>query len=180
MRVRYKDVFLRRRAVKIMAKILFTALLAITGSAFADIKIPMYLTVKTGSGSSIGYVLAKQTSYGVLFTPHLHGLPAGVHGFHIHQNPVCSDTGMGAGGHLDPENTGKHLGPYNDQGHLGDLPVLIVNNQGVADIPILAPRLKLSDIEKHSLMIHQGGDNYSDEPQPLGGGGPRIACGIIP
>lgn len=27
-----------------------------------------------------------------------------------------------AGGHLDPEKTGKHLGPYNDKGHLGDLP----------------------------------------------------------
>ena len=29
-------------------------------------------------------------------------------------------------------------------------------------------------------MIHAGGDNYSDEPQPLGGGGGRIACGVIP
>ncbi|WP_324128836.1 superoxide dismutase family protein, partial [Acinetobacter baumannii] len=28
-------------------------------------------------------------------------------------------------------------------------------------------------------MIHAGGDNYSDSPQPLGGGGARIACGVI-
>ena len=28
-------------------------------------------------------------------------------------------------------------------------------------------------------MIHAGGDNYSDQPQPLGGGGARIACGVI-
>jgi Cu-Zn family superoxide dismutase len=28
-------------------------------------------------------------------------------------------------------------------------------------------------------MIHEGGDNYSDEPAPLGGGGARIACGVI-
>ena len=28
-------------------------------------------------------------------------------------------------------------------------------------------------------MIHVGGDNYSDMPLPLGGGGARIACGVI-
>jgi hypothetical protein len=34
--------------------------------------------------------------------------------------------------------------------------------------------LKLSDIEGRALMIHAGGDNYSDTPKPLGGGGDRI------
>jgi hypothetical protein len=28
-------------------------------------------------------------------------------------------------------------------------------------------------------MIHAGGDTYSDAPEPLGGGGPRIACGVV-
>jgi Cu-Zn family superoxide dismutase len=28
-------------------------------------------------------------------------------------------------------------------------------------------------------MIHEGSDNYSDEPKPLGGGAGRIACGIV-
>jgi Cu-Zn family superoxide dismutase len=28
-------------------------------------------------------------------------------------------------------------------------------------------------------MIHQGGDNYSDDPKKLGGGGARVACGVI-
>lgn len=28
-------------------------------------------------------------------------------------------------------------------------------------------------------MIHKGGDNYSDEPAALGGGGARFACGVI-
>lgn len=28
-------------------------------------------------------------------------------------------------------------------------------------------------------MIHAGSDNYSDDPKPLGGGGDRIACGVI-
>jgi Cu-Zn family superoxide dismutase len=27
--------------------------------------------------------------------------------------------------------------------------------------------------------VHAGGDNYADEPQPLGGGGARTACGVV-
>ena len=30
-----------------------------------------------------------------------------------------------------------------------------------------------------ALMIHVGGDNMSDQPKPLGGGGARYACGVI-
>ena len=29
-------------------------------------------------------------------------------------------------------------------------------------------------------MIHSGGDNYSDAPEKNGGGGERIACGVMP
>jgi Cu-Zn family superoxide dismutase len=46
-------------------------------------------------------------------------------------------------------------------------------------MPLLAPRLKLADIKGRSLMIHAGGDNYSDTPAPLGGGGARAACGVV-
>jgi Cu-Zn family superoxide dismutase len=28
-------------------------------------------------------------------------------------------------------------------------------------------------------MIHESGDNYSDTPKKLGGGGGRIACGVV-
>ena len=28
-------------------------------------------------------------------------------------------------------------------------------------------------------MIHAGGDNYADTPKPSGGGGERIACGVV-
>ncbi|MFP5305560.1 MAG: superoxide dismutase family protein, partial [Gammaproteobacteria bacterium] len=44
--------------------------------------------------------------------------------------------------------------------------------------PVLAPRIEPQQIEGHALMIHAGGDNYSDQPQKLGGGGARIACGV--
>lgn len=160
--------------------LLATICLASTTAALADITVPMFFTADKGVGKSVGTVVISENKYGLLFTPHLHGLPPEVHGFHIHQNPSCDEDGNAAGGHLDPKNTGKHLGPYNDNGHLGDLPALAVNADGTADLPVLAPRLKhLSDVKNHSLMLHAGGDNYSDTPAKLGGGGARMVCGVI-
>lgn len=85
---------------------------------------------------------------------------------------------MTAGGHLDPQKTEHHLGPYNPKGHLGDLPAIYINADGSVTTPVLAPRIKVNDIIGHSLMIHNGDDNYSDTPQ-LGGAGPRMVCGVI-
>ena len=84
---------------------------------------------------------------------------------------------LAAGGHYNPHNIAHHGSPTT--GHLGDLPALVVNDKGFATTPVIAPRLKLSDIQGRAIMIHAGGDNYSDTPQPLGGGGARIACGVI-
>jgi superoxide dismutase, Cu-Zn family len=43
----------------------------------------------------------------------------------------------------------------------------------------VAPHLPVADVKGHSIMIHVGGDNYSDQPAPLGGGGARFACGVV-
>src|SRR5262252_9515479 len=85
--------------------------------------------------------------------------------------------GMAAGGHFDPANTGKHLGPHGE-GHKGDMPVLTVDASGKATEAVVVPRLTMADVKARSIMIHAGGDNYSDQPAPLGGGGARIACGV--
>jgi Cu-Zn family superoxide dismutase len=142
------------------------------------IVVKMYQTALTGNGLFIGTIKLTETPYGVMITPSVYLTP-GLHGFHVHENPSCEDMGMAAGGHLDPEHTGKHAGPYSSKGHVGDLPVLYVNKNGVANLPSLAPRLKLADLRGHALMIHFGGDNYADYPQKLGGGAARIACGVI-
>jgi Cu-Zn family superoxide dismutase len=86
--------------------------------------------------------------------------------------------GLAAGGHYDPATTGRHEGP-GGKGHLGDLPALTVGADGKATAPVTAPRLKVADVLGRSLMVHAGGDNYADSPAPLGGGGGRIACGVI-
>jgi len=159
-----------------------------SGVAWSDTtKIEMVTATASGSGPAIGTIVVKDTPYGVLFTPDLAGLTPGLHGFHVHENPDCGPKekngamvpGLAAGGHYDPAGTGRHEGPYGD-GHLGDLPPLYVDSDGKATHPVLAPRLKTADLKGRSLMIHAGGDNYADHPAKLGGGGARMACGVVP
>ena len=162
-----------------LLKMLMLSLMLGSAAAYADqVTVKIYST--DNAHKLLGTVVAKDTKKGLELMPHLIGLPAGAHGFHVHAHASCEHDGMDAGAHLDPANTGKHLGPYSKDGHLGDLPVLVVNDKGMANKSELARRLTVKDIKGHALMIHAGGDNYSDEPKPLGGGGARIACGLVP
>lgn len=166
--------------MNITRKLLFPALcIMLSSSAYAKLTIPMSLTTASNSVEKVGTIIAEDTPYGLLLTPNLHGLTPGVHGFHLHQNSSCADMGKAAGGHFDPQSTGSHLGPYTDQGHLGDMPALFIDISGNATMPMLAPRLKEADFKGHAVMIHADGDNYSDVPKKLGGGGARQACGIV-
>jgi Cu-Zn family superoxide dismutase len=152
-----------------------------------EITVRMTAVDASGSGAAIGTVRIFETRYGVVFEPALSGLAPGLHGFHVHERPDCGAAqqdgkavaGLAAGGHYDPQGTKKHGTPWGD-GHLGDLPALYVAPDGSARQPVLAPRLKLADVRDRSLMIHAGGDNHADHPAPLGGGGARVACGVIP
>lgn len=160
--------------------------LLLSSAAWADITVPMNIVDEKGVGNSIGQVVIGESPYGLVFTPVLSGLAPGLHGFHVHENPSCAPmekdgkmvTALAAGGHYDPTGSKKHGLPWGD-GHLGDLPALYVDASGSATNPVLAPRLKLADVMGRSLMIHVGGDNHADHPAPLGGGGARLACGVI-
>jgi len=176
-----------------IAFILTTFALGATGSAHAQtasapaLHADMALTTPSGAGASVGEITMTQTPSGVMFALDLHGLAPGQHGFHIHANPSCAPTvtaekttpAGAAGGHLDPAKTGMHMGPLGD-GHLGDLPFVQVDAGGDAHLILTAPRIQsLGQLRGHSLIIHAGGDNYADQPSPLGGGGARVACGVI-
>lgn len=152
----------------------------------ADLKVSLKMATDKGDGAEVGTVTISETRYGLVFTPALTGLPSGLHGFHVHENGSCGPNKKdgktvpagAAGGHLDPAGAKRHGAPWGD-GHLGDLPALTVDDKGVASNPVLAPRLKLADVKGKALMVHAGGDNHADHPAPLGGGGARIACGVI-
>ncbi|MGK3141181.1 superoxide dismutase [Cu-Zn] SodC [Pantoea sp. C2G6] len=163
------------------------ALLACGTAQAASEQVTLNQVSAEGIGTSLGTVKIEETQYGLQFTPTLQGLQPGIHGFHVHAEGSCEPgksegkvvAAGAAGGHFDPASSGKHRGPY-AEGHAGDLPALYVDDRGSASYPVLAPRLKsLSDIKGKALMVHVGGDNHADHPQPLGGGGARYACGVI-
>ena len=163
--------------------------LALIGTAQGqELRAEMYLITPEAMNKPIGLVLITSTGAGVKLVADLQGLPPGQHGFHVHENDDCGSgpdddgtiaAGMAAGGHYDPERTAAHLGPEG-HGHLGDLPFLTVQADGKGVGEAIAPRIKnAAQLKGKALIIHASGDNYSDQPQPLGGGGARIACGII-
>ena len=179
--------------MKKLAAITMGVLVVFLAVRAGDAKAPKPVTVKIdlidakGIGKSVGTVTIKETAEGLELDANLKGLPPGEHGFHLHETGSCAaadkdgtpTAGQAAGGHYDPEGTKAHRGPGGG-GHKGDLPKLEVDAKGSANVQLKVPALKLVDARGKALVIHEGGDNYSDTPKPLGGGGARIACGVVP
>lgn len=173
---------------KLLSMSLIGMALGLASAAQAEIlMIPMHLVDEKGVQEQVGEVVVTPSEYGLVFTAAMQNLEPGLHGFHVHEAPSCDPLEKdgkvipagAAKGHWDPEKTGQHGEPWG-KGHMGDLPALFVGKDGESSQPVLAPRLKnVDDLRGHSLMVHFGGDNHSDHPEPLGGGGARMACGVI-
>lgn len=158
------------------------------GVAQADsVKVPVNKITDEGVGEAIGFItFADDGKGGVDVLVDIIGISEGEHGMHVHENPSCAPAekdgkkvaGLAAGGHFDPDKTGRHEGP-GKHGHKGDLPAINADAKGAVSAKLHAPNLSVKDLKGRSIMIHAGGDNYSDQPAPLGGGGARIACGVI-
>jgi len=159
----------------------------VVGGAQADeLVVKVNHISEKGVEQNIGTIKLTDSKTGLIITPNLKQLTPGLHGFHVHQNPECGTkekdgkmtAGLAAGGHYDPTESGKHAGPIG-HGHMGDLPAIEVAGNGRATKSMTVARLKVEFLQGRSLMIHEGGDNYSDQPKPLGGGGSRVACAIV-
>lgn len=178
----------RLRSIAILGLFVASFLLIRTHTACAATATATINSISaTGIGASLGTVTFMDSAHGLVITPKLSALPPGQHGLHIHDKGDCGPgmnqgkpaAGFAAGGHYDPAHTKKHLGPLSTAGHRGDLPVLVVDSRGDATEAVTASHLTVEQVRGRSIMIHAGGDNYSDTPAPLGGGGARIACGVI-
>jgi Cu-Zn family superoxide dismutase len=169
-----------------LATLLGTAAPALA-AAPKPLKVKLDFITADGVGKPAGTITIKETKDGVTLETDLKGLPPGEHGFHMHEKASCDaadkdgkkTAGQAAGAHFDPDATKVHKGPEGG-GHKGDLPKLTVNDKGVSKEKLVVKGLKLADFAGHALMIHEGGDNYADAPKPLGGGGARIVCGVVP
>jgi Cu-Zn family superoxide dismutase len=178
------------RVASVSRQILALLMLTVTGAwattvAAKDVTVDMHSVTDSGIGDKIGTIVITPKQKGLSFKVDLTGIPAGEHGFHLHAKGDCSPgtkdgkptAALAAGGHYDPAQTKTHAGPMR-AGHKGDLPFLTATDKGV-NVVVAAPRLTLSDVSGRALVIHAGGDNYTDQPENGGGMG-RIACGVVP
>lgn len=172
-----------RRQIAILGMFLVSV-----GASASDNTVNMFQATKEGAGAKAGSVAISNSADGAVFSVQLSGMaPGSNHGFHIHAVGNCDPKekngklvpALAAGGHWDPEGTGRHEG-WKGNGHMGDLPMLTADQNGNINTQVNAPRIKeIEALSGLALMVHAGGDNYSDTPKKLGGGGARMFCGII-
>lgn len=136
------------------------------------------------TGDSLGKIKLAEQPKGVKMSVNLTGLTPGVHAIHIHEKGKCQAPDFkSAGNHFNPEN--KDHGLLNPKGaHAGDLPNLIVEDDGSVKVEIVAPGVTLENgktslftKEGTSIVIHEGKDDGMT--QPAGDSGNRVACGEI-
>jgi len=111
-------------------------------------------------------------------------LPPGVYAMHIHDAGFCDPPDFQtAGGHFNPH--GRKHGLSNPQGpHAGDMPNLVVPEDGKVSIVVTLREVTLKE-GNHSLLrapgtslvIHTDPDDQKTDP--AGNSGARIACAVI-
>ncbi len=158
--------------------------LVAAGTAFAqnDQANTASVAMMNKDGQPAGSVTLTGTPNGVLLRPDLTGLPAGVHGFHIHETGECDAAGgfESAGGHFAPGGN-SHGFKVEGGPHAGDMPNQRVDEGGNLQSDIFNAEVTLGDgadsIRGLALIVHEGADDY--ESQPSGDAGSRLACGVI-
>ncbi len=143
----------------------------------------------TGSAVFTEYQFGTQTLVKIVLT--MEGNPAnikpGQHAVHIHEKGTCEGEFKCAGGHFDPGPAGNPDPDVNHPFHAGDLPNIVIDENGKGVLEAVTTRVTLSEGplcilsgEGSALMIHANQDPYKGGEHMSGvSGGPRIACGII-
>ncbi len=137
----------------------------------------------TEANSSIsGKVTFQETAEGLIIHAEFQNAPPGKHGFHIHENGDCGDSGKAAGGHYNPEGVphGLLLKDGLSHAHAGDLGNIDIAADGSGKLDAVIPGLTLQGgkykLFGRSVILHEKEDDFG---QPTGNAGGRIGCGII-
>ena len=144
----------------------------------------MHADFVDAKGSKVGTATLTQTSKGVRISLSVTGLPAGVHGIHIHTVGMCQGPNFAsAGGHFNPDM--KKHGKDNPDGAARGRPAEFQRGrkrQGQGDDDDGDGYARRRDEFALSsggtaLVIHAGPDDYKTDP--AGNSGDRIACGVV-
>ncbi len=157
------------------------SILVLAGCASTSGPTAMATLSPTTGNTAYGTVkLAQMADGGVQVTVDLSGVPAGVHGFHIHDKGDCGDNGNAAGGHFNPMGT-AHGAPDADPHHAGDFGNVTADASGKVSAQFTTRSVTLesgaSSAVGHAIILHANPDDL--QTQPTGNAGGRIACGVV-
>lgn len=135
-------------------------------------------------GAALGSVTVSEGPTGLTLNVNGTGMPAGIHGIHLHEKGLCEGPKFeSAGSHWNP--AGKKHGRDNPEGaHLGDLANIEVGADGtvtstvqIADAMMTSGSNMLADADGTALVVHAKADDYKTDPS--GDSGDRIACTVL-
>lgn len=167
--------------MKKLLPLTFAALLPLAGCASSKPgAMAMAMLVPTANNNARGMVhLMENRDGSVEVQVDLTGVPAGVHGFHVHEKGDCSDNGMAAGGHFNP-TMAPHAGPEAASHHAGDFGNVTADANGVVHTTMTTRGIMLTGENSavgKAIILHAGADDLTT--QPSGNSGARIACGVL-
>jgi Cu-Zn family superoxide dismutase len=145
---------------------------------------PMAMTMlaPSAAGSTAqGMVHFQQNADGsVEVQADLTGVPAGTHGFHVHDKGDCGDSGNAAGGHYNPTSM-PHGAPDATSHHAGDFGNVTADANGDVHARFTTRAITVADgptsVVGHAVILHANADDLTT--QPTGNAGARIACGVV-
>ena len=150
------------------AKILATAQATIAGTSLAP--------------AISGNISLEETTAGLGMRGTFENVPAGMHGFHIHEGESCAEEGKAAGGHFNPRGVVHgHLPSTGfENAHAGDLGNLQGSAKATTEWALEISGLTLTpgefSVANRPFIVHADPDDLS---QPTGNAGALIACGMI-
>lgn len=162
---------------------LLSALLLVAGACASMSSGPSAtatLAPTSGSTASGTVKLTQLADGSVQVKADLAGVPAGVHGFHIHEKGDCGDNGNAAGGHYNPMST-AHGAPDATPHHAGDFGNVTANAAGEVHTTFTTRSVTVESgattAVGHAIILHANPDDLTT--QPTGNAGGRIACGVV-
>lgn len=162
--------------------VLFSVTLLILGACATTSRPTASATLSPTSGSSAsGTVTFTEMQDGsVQVKVALTGVPAGRHGFHVHDKGDCGDNGNAAGGHFNPAGV-AHGAPNAAAHHAGDFGNVDADANGNVNATLTMHGVTVSagpnSVVGHAVILHANSDDLTT--QPTGNAGARIACGLV-
>ncbi len=131
----------------------------------AEMAITIHKLQSGNIGDSVGVIVVKDSSDGLVIEPYLSYLEMGTYELTVHENASCH-------GHYNKDGT---ITPGASAGKkIANLPPLQIRMGGQGPARLVANDMKLEDIQNHSIMI-----SLLDTSVAFDAAATRVACGAL-